>query len=72
MLYLSAIVQQKNITEHINSQLAAFCQKFTQSFLATHSILKHSTNLFFQAAGFVSVLPVLCILSHILHVYCMY
>jgi F-type H+-transporting ATPase subunit alpha len=35
---LSAIVQQKNITEQINSQLAAFCQKFTQSFLATHSV----------------------------------
>jgi F-type H+-transporting ATPase subunit alpha len=35
---LSAIVQQKNITEQINSQLATFCQKFTQSFLATHSV----------------------------------
>nr|QIA60889.1 ATP synthase F1 subunit alpha [Plicanthus hirtellus] len=33
---LSAIVQQKNITEQISSQLATFCQKFTQSFLATH------------------------------------
>nr|QIA60849.1 ATP synthase F1 subunit alpha [Makinoa crispata] len=33
---LSAIVQQKNITERISSQLATFCQKFTQSFLATH------------------------------------
>jgi F-type H+-transporting ATPase subunit alpha len=33
---LSAIVQQKNITEQISSQLAIFCQKFTQSFLATH------------------------------------
>nr|WIA67094.1 ATP synthase F1 subunit alpha [Pellia epiphylla]WIA67135.1 ATP synthase F1 subunit alpha [Pellia epiphylla]WIA67176.1 ATP synthase F1 subunit alpha [Pellia epiphylla] len=32
---LSAIVQQKNITEQISSQLATFCQKFTQSFLAT-------------------------------------
>nr|WRW54000.1 ATP synthase subunit 1 [Pohlia nutans] len=35
---LSAIVQQKNITEQINSQLATFCKKFTQSFLATHSV----------------------------------
>jgi F-type H+-transporting ATPase subunit alpha len=35
---LSAIIQQKNITEQINSQLATFCQKFTQSFLATHSV----------------------------------
>jgi F-type H+-transporting ATPase subunit alpha len=35
---LSAIVQQKNITEQIDSQLATFCQKFTQSFLATHSV----------------------------------
>nr|AMF83683.1 ATP synthase F1 subunit alpha [Aneura pinguis]WHW95434.1 ATP synthase F1 subunit alpha [Aneura pinguis]WHW95476.1 ATP synthase F1 subunit alpha [Aneura pinguis]WHW95518.1 ATP synthase F1 subunit alpha [Aneura pinguis]WHW95560.1 ATP synthase F1 subunit alpha [Aneura pinguis] len=33
---LSAIVQQKNITEQISSQLATFCQKFTQGFLATH------------------------------------
>nr|YP_010881100.1 ATP synthase F0 subunit 1 [Moerckia flotoviana]WIA66602.1 ATP synthase F0 subunit 1 [Moerckia flotoviana] len=33
---LSAIVQQKNITEQISSQLATFCQRFTQSFLATH------------------------------------
>nr|QIA59934.1 ATP synthase F1 subunit alpha [Fossombronia cristula] len=33
---LSAIVQQKNITEQISSQLATFRQKFTQSFLATH------------------------------------
>nr|QGQ61899.1 ATP synthase F1 subunit alpha [Bazzania tridens]QIA59516.1 ATP synthase F1 subunit alpha [Bazzania japonica] len=33
---LSAIVQHKNITEQISSQLATFCQKFTQSFLATH------------------------------------
>ncbi len=35
---LSAIVQQKNITEQINNQLATFCQKFTQGFLATHSV----------------------------------
>jgi F-type H+-transporting ATPase subunit alpha len=35
---LSAIVQQKNITEHIKNQLATFCQKFTHGFLATHSI----------------------------------
>lgn len=35
---LSAIVQQKNITEQINSQPATFRQKFTQSFLATHSV----------------------------------
>jgi len=34
----SAIVQQKNITEQINNQLATFCQKFTQGFLATHSV----------------------------------
>ncbi len=35
---LSAIVQQKNIVEQINNQLATFCQKFTQGFLATHSV----------------------------------
>ncbi len=35
---LFAIIQQKNITEQINNQLATFCQKFTQGFLATHSI----------------------------------
>nr|YP_010890611.1 ATP synthase F1 subunit alpha [Lycopodium japonicum]WJK71470.1 ATP synthase F1 subunit alpha [Lycopodium japonicum] len=35
---LSAIVQQKSITEQINTQLATFCQRFTQSFLATHSV----------------------------------
>jgi F-type H+-transporting ATPase subunit alpha len=35
---LSAIVQQKNIIEQINNQLATFCQKFTQCFLATHSV----------------------------------
>jgi F0F1-type ATP synthase alpha subunit len=35
---LSTILQQKNITEHINNQLATFCQKFTQGFLATHSV----------------------------------
>jgi F0F1-type ATP synthase alpha subunit len=35
---LSAIVQQKNITEQINNQLVTFCQKFTQGFLATHSV----------------------------------
>nr|YP_009478052.1 ATP synthase F1 subunit alpha [Anthoceros angustus]AVP12821.1 ATP synthase F1 subunit alpha [Anthoceros angustus] len=35
---LSAIVREKSITEQINSQLATFCQKFTQSFLATHSV----------------------------------
>jgi F-type H+-transporting ATPase subunit alpha len=35
---LYVIVQQKNITEHISNQLPNFCQKFTQGFLATHSI----------------------------------
>nr|QIA60972.1 ATP synthase F1 subunit alpha [Scapania griffithii] len=33
---LSAIVQQKNITEQISSQLATSCQKCTRSFLAAH------------------------------------
>jgi F0F1-type ATP synthase alpha subunit len=36
-----AIVQQKNISEHINNQLATFCQKFTRGFLATHSIQRN-------------------------------
>jgi len=35
---LSAIVQQKNITKQINNQLATFCQKFTQGFLAIHLV----------------------------------
>jgi F0F1-type ATP synthase alpha subunit len=35
---LYAIIQQKNIIEHMNNQLATFCQRFTQGFLATHSI----------------------------------
>ena len=33
---LSAILQQKNITEQISSQLATSRQKFTRSFLAIH------------------------------------
>ncbi|ERN02488.1 hypothetical protein AMTR_s02513p00008070 [Amborella trichopoda] len=41
---LSAIVQQKNITEQIDSQLATFRQKCTQSFLATHSVQKEKTQ----------------------------
>nr|YP_003412100.1 ATP synthase F1 subunit alpha [Phaeoceros laevis]ACT75308.1 ATP synthase F1 subunit alpha [Phaeoceros laevis] len=35
---LFVIVKQKSISEEINSQLATFCKKFTQSFLATHSV----------------------------------
>nr|YP_002860264.1 ATP synthase F1 subunit alpha [Nothoceros aenigmaticus]ACC86787.1 ATP synthase F1 subunit alpha [Nothoceros aenigmaticus] len=35
---LSAIVKQKSISEEINSQLATFRKKLTQSFLATHSV----------------------------------
>jgi F-type H+-transporting ATPase subunit alpha len=34
---LAAILQQKNLTEQLNSQLADFCKQFTSSFLATHS-----------------------------------
>jgi hypothetical protein len=35
------IIPKKNITKHINNQLATFCQKFTQGFLATHSVKKN-------------------------------
>jgi hypothetical protein len=35
---LSAIVQQKNITEQINNQLPTFCKKITHGFSATHSV----------------------------------
>jgi F-type H+-transporting ATPase subunit alpha len=34
---LAALVQQKNLTEQLNSQLADFCKQFTSHFLATHS-----------------------------------
>lgn len=34
---LAAIVQQKTLTEQLNSQLADFCKQFTSSFVATHS-----------------------------------
>nr|YP_009755792.1 ATP synthase F1 subunit alpha [Gonatozygon brebissonii]QIQ23070.1 ATP synthase F1 subunit alpha [Gonatozygon brebissonii] len=35
---LSTIIQQKTLSEQINSQLADFCQKFTQTFLSTHNV----------------------------------
>lgn len=34
---LSAIVQQKTLTDQLNTQLSDFCKQFTQTFLATHS-----------------------------------
>lgn len=35
---LSTIVQEKILSEQINSHLAEFCQKFTQTFLSTHLV----------------------------------
>lgn len=35
---LSTIVQEKILSEKINSQLADFCQKFTQTFISTHLV----------------------------------
>jgi len=33
---LSTIVQERQLSEKINSQLADFCKKFTQTFISTH------------------------------------
>jgi F-type H+-transporting ATPase subunit alpha len=35
---LSTIVQEKNLSEKINSQLADFCKNFTQTFISTHLV----------------------------------
>lgn len=35
---LSAIVQEKILSDKINNQLADFCQKFTQTFVSTHLV----------------------------------
>jgi proton translocating ATP synthase F1 alpha subunit len=35
---LSTIVQERQLSEKINSQLAEFCQKFTQTFISTHLV----------------------------------
>jgi F-type H+-transporting ATPase subunit alpha len=35
---LSTIVQEKTLSEQVNSQLAEFCKKFTQTFLSTHLV----------------------------------
>jgi F-type H+-transporting ATPase subunit alpha len=35
---LSTLVQQKTLTEQMNTQLSDFCKQFTQTFLSTHSV----------------------------------
>lgn len=35
---LSTLVQQKTLTEQMNTQLSDFCKQFTHTFLSTHSV----------------------------------
>jgi F-type H+-transporting ATPase subunit alpha len=35
---LSSLVEQKNLTEAIDKQLAQFCKKFTQTFVSSHNL----------------------------------